>query len=136
MRLLPAILWLALGGAAGTLVRVGLSTLTQKLHGGPWPAGTLAANALGCLLFGLVFALLEPGHRLAPAARLGLLAGFCGALTTFSTYAFDTAQLARGQAFPAAGLAHALLNLLLHNAVGFTLLVAGLALGARLRPAA
>ena len=133
-RLWP-ILLLALGGALGTLARVGLATAINKWHGSPWPLGTLVANALGCFLFGLLFAVIDKQHPLGPLASLALIAGFCGAFTTFSTFAFDTAGLAQGQTFAGANALHALGNLLLHNVLGLTLLFAGLALGGKLSPA-
>jgi CrcB protein len=127
MRTAFSIGMLALGGAAGTLARVGLAELVQRVHGGPWPWGTFVVNAAGCLIFGVLFGLLEAKQALSSVAALALLAGFCGALTTFSTFAFDTAQLARGP-----GFAHALGNFLLHGGVGLVLVFAGLALGQRL----
>lgn len=129
-RLFP-ILMLAAGGAAGTVARVGLAAAVQKLHGGTYPWGTFAANAVGCFLFGLLFAVLDQEHKLGPVARLALLGGFCGAFTTFSTFAFDTVNLHTNS-----GLLHALGNLLLHNIVGLSMVFLGLALGARLAPAA
>lgn len=130
-RLWP-ILLLAFGGALGTLARVGLAAAVNKLHGGPWPWGTLTANAVGCFLFGLLFAVIDKNHPLGPLASLALIAGFCGAFTTFSTFAFDTAALAQGQTFAGANALHALGNVLLHNVVGVSLLFTGLALGTKI----
>ncbi|MBB6430924.1 fluoride efflux transporter FluC [Algisphaera agarilytica] len=130
-RLWP-ILLLALGGALGTLARVGLAAAVNKLHGGPWPWGTFAANAVGCFLFGILFTVIDKNHPLGPLASLALIAGFCGAFTTFSTFAFDTTHLAQGNTFAGSNALHALGNLLLHNVVGITLLFAGLALGHRI----
>ncbi|MEM9418760.1 MAG: CrcB family protein [Planctomycetota bacterium] len=135
MSRLSPILLLALGGALGTLARVGLATAVNKLHGGPWPWGTFAANAAGCFLFGVLFSVIDKNHPLGPMASLALTAGFCGAFTTFSTFAFDTTHLAQGHTFDGANALHALGNLLLHNFVGIVLLFAGLALGHRLAPA-
>ncbi|MEM8739157.1 MAG: CrcB family protein [Planctomycetota bacterium] len=119
-KLMPVLL-LAVGGAAGTLARVGLAALVQKAHGGPWPWGTLVVNALGCLLFGTlwgVFNLRLP--HVSPLWSLALLGGFCGAFTTFSTFAFETHRLS-GDA-PAA---HALGYLLLSNVAGLALVWVG-----------
>ncbi len=122
------VIWLMVGGATGTLARVGLSMGVNALWPSTMRLGTFAANAAGCLLFGLVFAWLDsrvdgrPG--LDHAAFVLLLAGFMGAFTTFSTFAFDTAELARDH-----GLAHAAGNLLLHNIVGVGMVLAGLAAG-------
>lgn len=131
MTKLVPILLLALGGASGTLARVGVAAAVTKMHGGPWPWGTFAVNALGCFLFGLLFGWIDRHHPFGPTAALALIGGFCGAFTTFSTFAFDTAQLGR-----TAGLTHALGNVLLHCVVGVLLMFVGLAVGARLGSAA
>ena len=136
MRQLWPILFLALGGAAGTLARVGLAGLVSRLHGGPWPAGTLAVNALGCLLFGTIWGVLTLRlPQLSPAWSLALLGGFCGAFTTFSTYAFDLARLG-GMADPSGqaavgGIGPALGYLLLSNVLGLGLVWLGARLLAR-----
>lgn len=118
------ILWLALGGAAGTLARVGLSALVQHLGGVRFPWGTLSVNLLGCLLFGLVWAVTEDRARFGPEVRMFVLAGFMGAFTTFSTYIFDTGELVR-----TAHLGAAVANVALQNVLGLLCLFAGFALG-------
>ena len=71
-----------LGGGLGALLRWRLSTFnTDALL----PVGTLAANVLGCLVLGAVLSSLRPGSLVF----LFLVAGFCGALTTFSTFTFE-----------------------------------------------
>jgi CrcB protein len=83
------------GGALGALARYGLSTaIPHDGDGFPW--STLLINVTGCLLIGVVMALLtDPAgrpHRLArPFFGVGLLGGY----TTFSTYAVDTVTLVR-----------------------------------------
>ena len=117
---------LAGGGAMGTLARVGLSAAVQRWHGGPWPLGTLAANGLGCLLFGLLAGAAAASGRWPPAVTLALLGGFCGAFTTFSTFGHDAHRLAT-----AAGLVQAGGLVLAHVAVGLGLMGVGLWLGGR-----
>ena len=122
---------LAAAGAAGTLARYGLSVLIDSrfLHVGEHKLyGTLAVNALGCLLFGLALAwfdarVLHADHTM----RLLILTGFMGAFTTFSTFAYLGVDLMQKQQWLAAGG-----HLLAHNAVGIALFIAGAALGARL----
>ncbi len=105
----------------GTLARVGLSTAVTKLHGSPWPLGKLVVNALGCLLFGTVWGVftLRLTH-VSPLWSLALLGGFCGAFTTFSTFAFEAHRLS-GQA----SIHHAIGYLILSNAAGLLLVWIG-----------
>lgn len=115
-------LWLAVFGAIGTIARAELSALIQRaLPGFPW--GTVAVNLAGSFLFGLVWAA-AAGHARATDVRLFALTGFMGAFTTFSTFVFDTEQLAEASRWGAAAT-----NLLVQNAVGMVCMVAGLALG-------
>jgi CrcB protein len=129
------LLLIGLAGAAGTLSRFGLTSLTnwalESLHASPWraAAGTLAVNILGSFLFGLVFALTEP--RLSSPQtlqlRIILLTGFMGAFTTFSTFTFDAVRLGRdGDWLNAAAY------VLLSVGIGVAALGLGLAAGARL----
>ena len=119
-------LLLALAGAAGTLARYGLASWVQRLAGPAFPWGTLAVNGVGCLLFGFIVALSEGRALVSPQTKLILLAGFMGALTTFSTFAFDTTQLA---AQPGWRMAAA--NIAVQNGLGLASVYVGLALGQR-----
>jgi CrcB protein len=81
-------LWIAAGGAVGTLARFGLAgVINQSNH--PW--GTVTVNLLGSLTLGLLVGLWEGSppadHQLA--ITIGVLGGF----TTFSTFALDTIGL-------------------------------------------
>lgn len=87
------ILLLCLAGSLGTLARYGAAGLVQRLAGGSFPLGTFLVNVSGCLLFGLVFGLLEDRIGLAGEARFIVLTGFMGAYTTFSTYMFESVSL-------------------------------------------
>jgi CrcB protein len=119
------ILLVAAAGAAGSLARWGLSHATQTLTGPRWPAGTLLVNLLGCFVFGAVAELLR--HRIGhDHLRLLMLTGFCGAFTTFSTFAYDTLRLHTDH-----GLAWSSVNVLLHLGLGLTALLLGMAVVAR-----
>ncbi|MGW8064277.1 fluoride efflux transporter CrcB [Streptomyces ziwulingensis] len=81
---------------AGAMVGAPLRHLTDRAvrsrHDSGFPWGTLAVNVVGCLVLGLL-----TGAALAGAAgsRLGLLlgTGLCGALTTYSTFSYETLRL-------------------------------------------
>ena len=118
------VLLIALGGALGTVGRLGLSALTQRLAGPTFPWGTVSVNLLGCFLYGLVWAITEERVDVPPQVRLLLLTGFMGAFTTFSTFVFDSEQL-----LTAGRLAGFAANIVLQNGIGIGCLIAGLALG-------
>lgn len=116
------LLLLALAGACGTLARYGVANMVQRWTGPAFPWGTFAVNAIGCFLFGLLWALFEHRHATLGALRVAALAGFLGSFTTFSSFAHDTGALLRGSEW---GLA--LLNVTGQNLVGLCALFGGVA---------
>ncbi|WP_164103688.1 fluoride efflux transporter FluC [Candidatus Laterigemmans baculatus] len=116
------IVLLALAGAAGTLARVGIATLVQRLCGAGFPWGTLAVNSLGCFLFGLVWALADERMALSYETRAIVLGGFMGAFTTFSTFAFETSGFLSESQWGFAAV-----NLLLQNTLGVMCVFLGFA---------
>ncbi len=80
-------LLVAIGGAGGAVLRWWLGAL---LDSAAFPRGTLLANLVGSLLLGLLVGLAVGGHSLA---LLGT--GFCGALTTYSSFAVQAHDLGR-----------------------------------------
>lgn len=117
-------LYIAAGGAAGTLCRYFVSGVAQRLAGSSFPAGTFTVNMAGCLLFGLVTGIFENRFGLTTELRLMILTGFMGAFTTFSTYMFESVSLVKDGQWPMAAL-----NLGGQTALGFMCIMAGLALG-------
>lgn len=113
---ISSILAVALGGAAGTAVRHGASTI------GTHPSWTvLAINVAGSFALGLIVAVRASGLTDRWSALTGI--GFCGGLTTFSTHAVDLARRLDDQQWTSAFV----------SAVGTTVLcVAAAALGHRL----
>lgn len=108
-----AFLGVGVGGALGTAARAVLTARMPHLAG--LPAATMTVNLVGAFLLGLLVAGLMrrgPDVGVRRFARLGLGAGFCGGLTTYSTLAYDTVLLLRHGAV-GAGLGYALGTLLL-----------------------
>lgn len=87
------LLYIAAGGAAGSVARYALSAVIQQRAAGPFPIGTLVVNVSGSFLLGLImrYALATPA--LSPEVRALLTVGFCGGFTTFSTFSYETARL-------------------------------------------
>jgi fluoride exporter len=120
--------WLlvALGGAVGAPLRYLLDRAVQGRHDSLFPWGTFAVNVLGSLGLGAVTGLVLAGAA-DPDARALLGTGLCGALSTYSTFSFETLRLAeRGRVLLAAtnvaasvtaGLAAASLALVLTRAL-------------------
>jgi len=87
-----------LGGFAGSVARYGLSVASQRFSI-EWPAGTLAANVLGCLLIGIITELSARGQTLSPELRLALATGFCGGFTTMSSMMYEIAAMIRSSEY-------------------------------------
>jgi CrcB protein len=93
------ILVVGLGGFVGAVSRYGLSGLVHRHYRGAFPLGTLTVNVLGCLVIGVLMALVEDRQLFSPNARLFLLIGLLGSLTTFSTLGHETFDLLRDSQF-------------------------------------
>ena len=115
---------LAIAGAAGTLARYALGGLMQRLCGTSFPWGTLAINVIGCLLFGFFWTLGTERMLISAQTRIVVLTGFMGAFTTFSTYAFETAQMLSDDEWQ-----RAFGNFALENVVGILAVFLGFAIG-------
>lgn len=87
-----AFLAVGLGAAIGAWLRWGLSAaLNARLP--HFPLGTLAANLAGGYLVGIAVALFATRGELPPEARLFVITGFLGGLTTFSTFSLEVVTL-------------------------------------------
>lgn len=95
------VFWVALGAAFGAPLRYLVDRLVQRRHDTVFPWGTVTVNLAGCLLLGF---LVSAAGRVSPAVAAIVGTGFCGALTTYSTFSYETLRLVQGGArFYAAG---------------------------------
>jgi CrcB protein len=102
-----AIAAVSLGGSLGALLRWWLG-MTLNPQFPVIPPGTLAANLLGAYVVGVAMAFFATYTAVAPEWRLLVITGFCGGLTTFSTFSAETVTLMQqGRALWALGAAAA-----------------------------
>ena len=85
-------LLVAFGGALGALARWAVSEAFAPSPGG-WPWATLLVNLTGCLLIGVLLAVLLERYPAAPWLRPFLATGVLGGYTTYSTFAVDVVRL-------------------------------------------
>jgi fluoride exporter len=96
-------LFVAVGGGAGALARLGLSRALPVWNGSGMPWGTLLANLIACVTLGYLLGLFRRGRIPEELRQLGT-SGFCGGLSTFSTFTSETfTLLERGSPYLAAG---------------------------------
>jgi CrcB protein len=98
MQIAITYLWVAIGGALGSMARYAIATATADLAGGLFPWGTFGINISGSFLIGLFFELTAANGALPASAdmRLFLMAGLCGGFTTFSAFSLQALQLLKG----------------------------------------
>lgn len=84
---------IAMGGSLGAMSRYWMITATHQWLGTAFPYGTLSVNLLGSIAMGFLSVLLLERFHVTDEVRLGLLTGFLGAFTTFSTFAIDVLEL-------------------------------------------
>lgn len=89
---------ISLGAIAGANARYLLTRYAARLFGPVFPYGTLIINVLGSLIVGFFVMWTTERVLLDPRWRLLVVVGFCGAFTTFSSYAFESmAYFEQGQ---------------------------------------
>jgi len=103
-----AYLWVAIGGALGSVGRFWLNGLISSTRfGETFPWGTLAINVTGSFLIGIIGALANPEGRMDSSSRAFatqfIMIGICGGYTTFSSFSFQTLNLLRDREWLYAG---------------------------------
>ncbi|MFF8289640.1 fluoride efflux transporter CrcB [Streptomyces sp. NPDC016309] len=120
--------WLlvAAGAAVGAPLRYLTDRAVQARHDSVFPWGTFAVNVVGCLVLGVVTGAVTAGAA-GSSLRLLLGTGLCGALTTYSTFSYETLRLAEGGA-----VLYAVLNVALSTGVGLGAVFAGVSVAGAL----
>lgn len=108
-----------IGGAIGAVVRYLVTLSSTRLFGSSFAWGTLFVNVAGCLMIGFALGVAQ-AKGMDEHLRLFFVTGFLGALTTFSTYSFETVQHAQNGAMVASAV-----NIMANNILGFIATYAG-----------
>jgi len=102
-----AYLWVALGGALGSVSRYWVDGLVMTRLGTTFPCGVLLINITGSFLIGVIGALTHPDGRLDPQSRAFttqfVMIGICGGYTTFSSFSWRTLQFLQDRQWLQAG---------------------------------
>lgn len=93
-----------LGAGFGGIIRYWSTGIISGFLPVTFPYGTLTVNVVGSFIIGFVMYFLHANAMISPEMRLLLTTGFCGGLTTFSTFSFETINLLKDNEYYYAGL--------------------------------
>jgi len=116
-------LLIGIAGAVGTVLRAGCTTLAAWLVGTGFPWGTIFVNVLGSFAFGAIFSLAR-ARAMPTEQEVVLLVGLLGGFTTYSSFAFQSAEM-----LGAGRTAIALAYIFATNVLGILAVWAGLRVG-------
>ncbi len=86
------LIWIALGGGVGSVLRYLVYTRIDQIHEYSFPLGILITNVIGSFLMGLMAWTLTSNVSISDEHRAAILVGLLGGFTTFSTFSHDTLQ--------------------------------------------
>lgn len=88
-----AFIYIFIGGGIGSLVRYGFGIFAKRYFDFSLPIGTFLANIVSCFIVGFTIYLMKDKIQVHSFIQPLILIGFCGGLSTFSTFSNETAQL-------------------------------------------
>ena len=92
--MIKQLLFVGLGGAAGSIFRYLISLWISRFHcASQFPFATLVANITGCILIGFLAGISARYNFLDKYLKLLLITGFCGGYTTFSAFSAENLRL-------------------------------------------
>lgn len=130
--MISAYLWVAVGGALGSMARFWLAAAVAEILGPQFPWGTILINIVGSFVIGFFATFTGPGGRILASfdTRAFVMVGICGGFTTFSSFSLQTLDLARQNHWAQAGA-----NILLSVVMCLIAVWLGHLLAAALNPA-
>ncbi len=109
---LSALISVFIGGGIGSITRYLLGCFVNKNNVLMFPIHTLCANFIGCFVIGFLLSFSLAKVNFSQNIKLFITVGFCGGLTTFSTFSFEVVNLISTQHYRTAFL-YALLSLII-----------------------
>jgi fluoride exporter len=91
--MLKTIIYIAIGGAIGSVLRFLTTILVSKFWSNQFPLATFIANIIGCFLIGLFIGVLAKNQLTDSNLKWFLVTGFCGGFTTFSAFGIENITL-------------------------------------------